>query len=39
MTLRGAAERYRGRPHLAKALRQIDHELRVIGKLGLEGTS
>ena len=36
-TLRGAAERYRGEPHRAKALRQIDHELAVIRKLALEG--
>ena len=36
-TLRGASERYRGMPHRAKALRQIDHELSVIGKLQLEG--
>lgn len=37
MTLRGAEERYRGRPHREKALRQIDHELRVIERLSLEG--
>ncbi len=36
-TLRGAAERYRGRPHRDRALRQIDRELAVIGKLELEG--
>lgn len=35
--LRGAAERYRESPHRAKALRQIDRELAVIAKLGLEG--
>ncbi len=35
MTLRGAEERYRGRPHREKALRQIDHELRVIERLSL----
>ena len=36
-TLRGASERYRGQPHRAKALRQIDRELAVIRKLELEG--
>lgn len=37
MTLRGAEERYRGLPHRHKALRQLDHELRVIERLSLEG--
>src|SRR5690606_8055368 len=37
MTLQGAEERYRDRPHREKALRQIDHELRVIERLSLEG--
>ena len=37
MTLRGAAERYRDLPHRQKAFRQIDHELRVIERLRLEG--
>ncbi|MBI1357908.1 MAG: DNA polymerase III subunit alpha [Acidobacteria bacterium] len=37
MTLRGAAERYRDKPHREKALRQIHHELRVIEQLELEG--
>ena len=37
MTLRGASERYLGAPHRDKAFRQIDHELAVIAKLGLEG--
>ena len=36
-TLRGAAERYRGRPHRDKALRQIDRELAMIANLELEG--
>ena len=36
-TLRGAAERYRGRPHRDKAFRQIDRELAMIAKLELEG--
>ncbi len=36
-TLRGADERYRGRPHRGKALRQIERELAVIAKLALEG--
>ncbi len=36
-TLRGASERYRGTPHRARALRQIERELAVISKLGLAG--
>ena len=35
--LRGAAERYRGRPHRDKAFRQIERELAVIAGLALEG--
>ena len=37
MTLRGAAERYRGLPHRQRALRQIDRELALIAKLGMDG--
>ncbi len=37
ITLKGVAERYRDSPHLRKALRQVDHELKVIEKLELEG--
>ena len=37
MTLRGAAERYRGLPHRDRAFRQIDRELSLIAKLRLEG--
>jgi error-prone DNA polymerase len=37
ITLRGAQERYRDSPHREKALKQIDHELRVIERLSLEG--
>ena len=36
-TLRGASARYRGLPHRARAMRQIEHELRMISKLGLAG--
>ena len=36
-TLRGAAERYRGRSHRDKAFRQIDRELAMIANLKLEG--
>jgi len=36
VVLAGARKRYRGEPN-AKALRQIEHELRVIGKLGFAG--
>ena len=37
ITLRGAAERYRQTSHRERAFRQIEHELRVIEKLRLEG--
>ena len=37
MTFRGAAERYRQMSHRERAFRQIEHELRVIEKLRLEG--
>jgi len=37
ITLKGVADRYRDSTHLRKALRQIDHELKVIEKLKLEG--
>jgi error-prone DNA polymerase len=37
ITLRGALERYRHTTLQEKALRQIEHELRVIEKLRLEG--
>ena len=37
MTFRGAAERYRQASHRERAFRQIEHELRVIEKLRLEG--
>ena len=37
MTFRGAAERYRETSHRERAFRQIEHELRVIEKLRLEG--
>ena len=37
MTFRGAAERYRQTSHRERAFRQIEHELRVIEKLHLEG--
>ena len=37
MSLRGAAERYRQASHRGSAFRQIEHELRVIEKLRLEG--
>ncbi|MBK1876801.1 DNA polymerase III subunit alpha [Pelagicoccus mobilis] len=36
VVLAGAKKRYRGQPS-AKVLRQIEHELRVIEKLGFEG--
>ena len=36
-TLRGASARYRGLPHRARAMRQIEHELGMISKLGLAG--
>ncbi|MDE0103628.1 MAG: error-prone DNA polymerase [Bryobacterales bacterium] len=36
-TLRGASARYRGLPHRARAMRQIEHELEMISKLGLAG--
>ena len=36
-TLRGASERYRGSPYRKRAFRQIDRELALIAKLGLEG--
>ena len=37
VTLRGASERYRGSPCRERAFRQIDRELTLIAKLGLEG--
>ena len=37
MAFRGAAERYRQASHRDRAFRQIEHELRVIEKLRLEG--
>ena len=37
MTFARAEERYRGSPHRARAWKQLDHELRVIERLSLEG--
>ncbi len=37
MTFSRAAERYRGSPHRERAWRQLEHELRVIARLALEG--